>query len=288
MRAFRSRSGLVIFLLTIVFLSITVTDLWPFRQQRFIHSLELLSVCHVKATSFKPIFFPAPGYLATGLNFTREQNGKPVLLATARSVRGQVSWFSLLTLDQRIRDLKADDLQVFVPAEVPKAPSYPTEERLQVRVTHIEARNATIRIQRRGDHPELSFTFGRFQVGNIGKDQEMTIESDVHNAFPSADLSLNGKFGPFHWTDMKRTPLHGQVRLRHLDLGQFAGAGGTATGSATVSGPFDDLKVDGFLESPDFYSINAESGAKLTFDFSAVMNGSSGNTWFLATKTHFF
>ncbi len=260
---------------------------WPFRQQRVIRSLELLSVCEVKAQTFQAIFFPEPGYLATGLKFERREKGKSVVLATARLLRGRMSWISLLTLDHRIRELQADGLRIVIPVHVPQSPNYPREERLQAIVNHLTAQGAELDVQQRAGVPKLHITFSRLDVGQIEKDQPMSIAAELHNEFPTADILLNGHFGPLIWSDTKRTPVAVRFKIIRLDLNHFASAGGTAVGDGESNGPFDHLRVSGHIGVPNFHTSNFRTSTQLTLEGSAIVNGATGNTWIMGTNIRF-
>lgn len=162
-----------------------------------------------------------------------------------------------------------------------------TEERLQPIVGRLEANDADLRVKRRGENPDIEVKFSTLTVSNIGKNRQMIIAGTAHNVLPSVDISLKGVFGPFRWSDMKRTPLSGMISLKRLNLNQMQSLGGTGSGYAIVAGPFNHLDMHGSLNSHDFHSLNSRIPTSMTLDLAATLDGATGNTWFHEARAHF-
>ena len=66
--------------------------------------------------------------------------------------------------------------------------------------------------------------------------------------------------------------------FRDADLGTLNGISGTLTSTGTFSGPLDYLKVEGATDTPNFALRTSAHPIALHTDFSAIVDGTNGNT----------
>ena len=77
----------------------------------------------------------------------------------------------------------------------------------------------------------------------------------------------------------RRTPLKGEYRFEHADLGDFKGIAGILSLDRALQGTLRDLTVDGETETPDFRLTHFGNALALHTRFHAKVDGTNGDTW---------
>jgi hypothetical protein len=109
--------------------------------------------------------------------------------------------------------------------------------------------------------------------GAIGFDAELTIPK------PKGTIKTTGSFGPWHGADLGESPLNGDYRFEHADLGVFKGIAGILSSTGHYEGTLRELVVDGQTETPDFRLTHFGAALPLTTRFHARVDGTNGDTW---------
>ena len=88
---------------------------WPYRYRKIRPMLEDDLASQVEVTSYHRIYFPNPGFVATGLTLRRKSalNLPPLGHAERMVVRGR--WSDLLLLRQRVQVVEVTGLHIVVP-----------------------------------------------------------------------------------------------------------------------------------------------------------------------------
>jgi hypothetical protein len=92
-------------------------------------------------------------------------------------------------------------------------------------------------------------------------------------------IHATGSFGPWHTADPGESPLTGDYRFEHADLGGFKGISGILSSTGHYEGTLRKLVVDGQTETPDFRLKHFGNAMLLTTHFHARVDGTNGDTW---------
>jgi hypothetical protein len=85
--------------------------------------------------------------------------------------------------------------------------------------------------------------------------------------------------GPWKVDDPGQTPLNGNYRFEHADLGVFKGIAGILQSTGKYEGVLRDLIVDGQTDTPDFRLTHFGAALPLHTEFHAHVDGTNGDTW---------
>jgi hypothetical protein len=125
----------------------------------------------------------------------------------------------------------------------------------------------------------LEFQIARFTVTDIAAGGKLGFDAELTNPKPLGTIHTTGSFGPWNGADIGESPLEGDYRFEHADLGVFKGIAGILSSTGHYEGTLRDLVVDGETETPDFRLTHFGAAQPLTTRFHARVDGTNGDTW---------
>ena len=125
----------------------------------------------------------------------------------------------------------------------------------------------------------LKFQIARFKVTDIAAGGKLGFNAEVTIPKPKGTVYTTGSFGPWNGADIGESPLSGNYRFEHADLGVFKGIAGILSSTGHYEGTLRDLVVDGETETPDFRLTHFGAALPLTTRFHARVDGTNGDTW---------
>lgn len=125
----------------------------------------------------------------------------------------------------------------------------------------------------------LEFQIAHFKVTDIAAGGAMGFDAEVTIPKPNGTVQTTGRFGPWHGADLGESPLKGDYRFEHADLGSFKGIAGILSSTGHYEGTLRELVVDGQTETPDFRLTHFGAALPLTTRFHARVDGTNGDTW---------
>ena len=125
----------------------------------------------------------------------------------------------------------------------------------------------------------LEFQIARFKVTDIAADGKLGFDAELTIPKPEGTVQTKGSFGPWNGADLGDSPLKGDYRFEHADLGVFKGIAGILSSTGHYEGTLRDLVVDGETETPDFRLTHFGTALPLTTRFHAQVDGTNGDTW---------
>jgi hypothetical protein len=125
--------------------------------------------------------------------------------------------------------------------------------------------------------------------------QPVAFDVEMVNAKPIGDIHSTGHFGPWDRTKPPgETPVQGDYRFDHADLGTIKGIAGTLASTGHFVGTLKNIDVEGTTTTPDFRleRVSRGTGLPLSTHFFATVDGTNGNTWLsnvdaTLDRTHF-
>jgi hypothetical protein len=215
----------------------------------------------------------------------RHQSSKdlPPLIEIKR-VAFEANILSLIQRHPVVDSVELDGLQIRVP---PRRPGSPPAVRLNealarkyaVTIRRIHADDAVLLILP-GDPSRAprEFRLHHLDLRSIAFDRPAQFSASLTNPIPAGEIDTSGSFGPWNAESPADTPVSGDYDFRHADLATLRGLRGTLSSTGTFRGQLGYLSVDGSTDVPDFSLRTSERPIALHTDFSAIVDGTNGNT----------
>ena len=242
-----------------------------------------------------------PKARVTGRGLVLRHNGRtdvPPLIAldsfdATASVRG------LLTKPIGLKDVTLEGLNVHIPpgglalqdAPDDDQPRQPTDTPppvihpkpvppLPVRIDSIHSRHARLEVaSKRANRLPRVFDIEDLVMRGFGNSRGAEFHAGLTNPIPRGRIETSGLFGPWNADDPDLTPISGEYAFKHANLDDIKGIGGILSSIGTYSGVVRRVDVTGQTETPDFSIDLAGHSVPLTTQFTAVVDGTNGDTW---------
>jgi hypothetical protein len=265
-------ASLCIFLAAFAF---AIHHWWHFTKSAVTEDLREASDSEVTVRNFRETHFPFPGCVLEGVSFYHAgDKSKPIISIDRLTIRGSYTGI----LAQRVSKITAEGMHVNIPA-------FGTSQKLQtqrskITIDEIVANGATLEFGRNdpADKP-VRFDIYEANLKNVGWSGPMTYKVKVRNPAPPGDVSAEGKFGVWNESDPGSTPISGDYRFEHADLGVFGGIGGQLSSTGKFGGKLAHIDISGETQTPDFVVDSGGHPVSLATKFSAYVDGITGDTF---------
>lgn len=180
-----------------------------------------------------------------------------------------------------------DGLQINTPPRPPGSPpmfkgtDQDLAEKYPVVIHSIRAEDATLTMLRGPEQngiPPNQFQIHELNMQDFSFDQPTSFQALLTNPKPRGLIHCSGTFGPWTADDPSQTPVHGVYTFQNADMSTLKGLKGTMQSAGHFQGPLDYLSVDGETEIPDFALRTSAHPMALHTDYSAIVDGTNGNT----------
>jgi hypothetical protein len=148
-------------------------------------------------------------------------------------------------------------------------------------IDEIDADNARVVLLRKlaeSSTPPNEFHIHQLVLNGFSFDRAATFHALLSNPKPRGEIHCDGRFGPWNAEDPSQTPVYGNYTFRDADLGTFKGLQGILSSVGSFNGPLDYLDVEGVTDTPDFALRTSAHPMNLHTDFTAIVDGTNGNT----------
>jgi hypothetical protein len=125
----------------------------------------------------------------------------------------------------------------------------------------------------------LEFDIAHIKLNHVRPGSPMQFNAELTNPRPAGTIFTTGNFGPWSVDDPGETPVSGNYRFEHADLGVFKGIAGILRSTGSYEGVLRDLQVDGQTDTPDFRLTSFGTAMLLHTEFHAHVDGTDGDTW---------
>jgi hypothetical protein len=125
----------------------------------------------------------------------------------------------------------------------------------------------------------LDFDIASLKLTHIKAGGDMDFDAQLTNAKPVGTIFTTGNFGPWTVDDPGDSPVSGQYRFEHANLGDFKGIAGMLDSTGKYQGTLRSLTVDGVTDTPDFQLTHFGSPMPLHTEFHAKVDATNGDTW---------
>jgi len=125
----------------------------------------------------------------------------------------------------------------------------------------------------------LGFAIAHLTLTNVTADAPVNFTAELTNPRPMGTIYSTGSFGPWDVADPGESPVIGDYRFEHADLGGFKGIAGILSSTGRYQGKLRSIKVNGETDTPDFRLTQFGNPMALHTNFFATVDGTDGDTW---------
>src|SRR5215213_64882 len=150
----------------------------------------------------------------------------------------------------------------------------------RVIIDRFEAPDTVITLipKRAGKQPKV-FTVHHLVMDGLGVSQTIPYIATLTNPVPKGEIETSGTFGPWDVLHPARTPVAGKYTFANANLDTIHGLAGTLSAAGDFKGPINRIEVEGTTETPDFQIDAGGKAVPLSTRFTAVVDGSDGDTY---------
>ncbi len=126
--------------------------------------------------------------------------------------------------------------------------------------------------------PKL-FELKHIVMRDVGSQSASPYDATLVNAVPKGDIHAVGTFGPWNTESPGDSAVTGKYIFQHADLNTIKGIGGVLHSVGDFTGRLNRIEVKGTADVPDFSLDTANHPVPLHTQFSAIVDGTSGDTY---------
>jgi len=232
---------------------------WPYRHRKIHAMLEDVLTSDVTFTGYHRLYFPRPGFEATGITIRRKTAppGAPPL-GHLDSMRVVGTWTDLVTLRQRVEQVDITGFQILIPAIGSEASkrSFPEGSSKEfsgpdTMIERLIVHDSTLKVLRENGKP-LAFPIKQVEITNLHKGEAFTYALDMQNAIPRGRILARGSMGPIRGHDFYATPLTGTFAFTGVNLHDVGEISGTLDSRGEFKGSIRQMQVEASQTTPNF------------------------------------
>ena len=238
--------------------AVLISANWPYRHRKIAPMLEDVLASQVTFTGYHRIYFPNPGFVATGITMRRKSapNLPPMGRVDTMVVEGR--WSDLIMLRPRVQLVDITGLHIIVPALGSKEnrEEFPAGSASDfggpdTKIERLMIHSSQFDIMRSNGRP-LVFPIKQIEILNLHKDEAMTYAIDMQNAFPTGHILVHGHLGPIDGRAFMETPISGNFYFNQANLHDVGEISGKLDAHGVFKGKLRAMEVKTNGETKDF------------------------------------
>jgi hypothetical protein len=240
----------------------------------------------IEFSDFEISLYPRVHVTIVGLVMRHKGRTDIPPLIQVREISMYANFLNLFRNKPRIAFVQLDGLQVHTPprrsggAPLIQRTDQDLAKKYPVLIEEIRADNAIIVVLRaQPGKPPREMPIHHLELHDVSFDRPAAFRAMLTNAVPPGEIDATGEFGPWLSEVPSETHAVGQYTFQNADLGTLRGLEGTLSSKGRFTGPLDYLKVDGTTDTPDFSLRRANHPVALHTNFSAIVDGTNGDTY---------
>ena len=239
--------------------TIFISANWPYRHRKIRPMLEDVLTSDVVFTGYHRIYFPKPGFVASGVTI-RRKTAPPGLppLGHIDSMMVEGTWTDLIMLRQRVELVDITGFHMRVPAIGSKESkeSFPAGSAKEfsgpdTKIERLVVHDSLLEMMRENGST-LSFPIKQIEILNLHKGEALTYAVDMRNPIPRGRILARGRMGPIHGSDYLSTPVSGNFAFTDVNLHDVGEISGTLSARGLFKGTLRSMEVETSSEVPNF------------------------------------
>jgi hypothetical protein len=262
----------------------------PTVKDKVVAALNERFASQVELDSLTGSVIPRPRASGTGLRLRHNGRTDVPPLISIDGFEASANVLGLWRRPVRLHEVALDGLTILIPAgglgkrngddagdeaphvAHPEKPSPIMIDRIVSRAARLE-----IRSSKPGRLPRV-WEIHDLVMRDFGASGGSRFEAGLTNAIPSGRIETTGSFGPWHQDEPGLTPVSGEYTFKEADLDDIKGIGGLLSSVGRYDGVLERIEVQGQTETPDFSIDIAGRQVPLSTRFTAVVDGTNGDT----------
>jgi hypothetical protein len=164
------------------------------------------------------------------------------------------------------------------PDATPAAAAVPGKSPIVIDAIRARAARLQIDTDKPGKLPRV-FDIHDLELLDFAFDRAASFDARLTNPQPAGEIHAKGTFGPWNTANPRLTPLGADYTFADADLDTIKGIGGTLSSQGRFHGVLERIRVDGTTDTPDFHIDIAAQPVHLKTRFTAIVDGTNGDTW---------
>jgi hypothetical protein len=230
----------------------------------------------------------------TGLGLRYEDRTDTPPLIEVAEIRFETNFLQLLLPNPTVNLVVLKGLQIHIPPREPGdrallgATDRDLAKKYPILILKLVADDALLVIlPKQADKPVQEYPVHHLELHDFGLDRPADFIALLSIPLPQGDVHATGEFGPWEADEPSVTPVKGKYVLANANMGTLKGLNGIMGSAGTFEGPLDYLAVNGETEIPNFSLRISNNPVDLHTKFSAIVDGTNGDTILKAVTAHF-
>lgn len=237
---------------------VLVSANWPYRHRKIAPMLEDVLASQVTFTGYHRVYFPNPGFEATGITMRRKSapNLPPLGHVDSMFVLGR--WSDLILLRQRVQLVDITGLHLVIPPIGSKEnhEDFPQGSAKDftgpdTMIERFVVHKSLLEIMRENKRP-LSFPIKQLEIRNLHKGEALTYAVDMQNPIPTGHILAHGGMGPINGSDFLATPVSGNFAFTQINLHDVGEISGELDSRGVFKGTLRSMEVEASTETQNF------------------------------------
>lgn len=237
---------------------VVISANWPYRHRKIRPILEDMLASQVTFSSYHRIYWPNPGFVATGITMRRKSalNLPPLGHIDTLVVEGR--WPDLFLLRHRLQLVDITGLHIVVPAlgseenrkDFPPGSSKDFDGP-ETMIERLVMHKSGLDIMRTNGQ-RYSFPLKQLEIRNLHHGEAMTWAVDMQNAMPHGHILARGSMGPIKGDKFINTPVSGNFAFTDVNLHDVGEIGGSLDSRGVFKGTLNSMEVEASGITKDF------------------------------------
>jgi hypothetical protein len=254
---------------------------WPFTSDNIVTALQKKFSSTVEVKTFHETYF-TPGFVAEGVSFRRNSDPGAPPIATIEKLTIQGAYWEFFSTPSHVRQVRIEGLHIFASpgseriGNAARPASSPEQSALII--DQIIANGAVLEFasSKSGTDP-LKFEIHELTLNSVADDRPLSFHVALLNPKPPGEIRADGHFGPLQPQNVGQTPLSASYVFQGVNLGVFAGIGGTLASTGKFNGVLERIEIEGSTDTPDFQVTRSRHTVPLKTQFQGTVNGMNGD-----------
>jgi hypothetical protein len=291
-----ARWSLIMGALLALILAVAATLLfvkWPFTRQAVTTALQDRFARTVEIRNFRSTYFP-PGCIAEEVRFLQRKHKELPPLITVRTLIVQASYAGMFSFHKRVGQVQVIGLHILVPPKSPHGPSdsvmplTDSSSNDTLAIAEIRADGAVLEFMPSGrDKEPFKLQVHQLILDHVGENGPIFYRATLLNTEPPGEIRSTGQLGPWNSEAPGSTPVSGSYTFDNANLGVFEGIAGMLSSHGKLSGTLDHIETEGEADVPNFHVSGSGQIVHLSTGFTAVVDGTNGDTQLQNVRSHF-
>jgi hypothetical protein len=283
-------AGVSLFLFAVgLFLQARIHRIDDYTRSWIVRALSQRFHCEVELSSLRVKILPHMGITGEGLSLY--YNGRKDLppLIQIEKFAFDSGILGIVRVPHEIRFVKVNNMTITMPPAGEGRPHFSMKPDSDSNISKTSVPQALLReievtdtvlvlLPKQAGKEPLEWDLHNLVLRDVGGGRTFPFYGTLTNGKPKGEIATQGQIGPWKTEDPGSTPVSGTYQFTDADLGPFAGIAGILSSTGKYSGPLNKLEVDGETDTPDFSLDRVGRPVPLHTDYSATVDGTSGDT----------